>query len=109
MSDTSSLFIKTSQVLRDETIINLQKENTILKTMLNKNISLIGAKVKIIPFNGTYLGDDDFTEETEGYIIQEISEHYKIKILVPDENNLGKIVDIPYKYIRFENANQLFN
>ena len=109
MSDTSPLFIQASQVLRDETILNLQKEITILRTMLKKNISLIGAKVKIIPFTGTYLGDDDFTEETDGYIIQEISEHYKIKILIPDENNLGKIVDIPYKYIRFENASQLFN
>ena len=109
MSDTSSLFIQTSQILRDETIISLQKENTILRTMLKKNTSLIGTKVKILPFNGTYMGDFDVSEETEGYIIQEISTHFKIKILIIDENNLGKIVDVPYKYIRFENADKLFN
>ena len=109
MSDSSPLFIKTSQVLRDKTIINLQKENTILRAMLRKNTSLIGAKVKILPFNGTYMGDFDVSEETEGYIIQEISTHFKIKIVIIDENNLGKIVDVPYKYIRFENADKLFN
>ena len=69
--------IQTSQILRDETIINLQKENTILKTMLKKNTSLIGAKIKILPFNGTYMGDFDVSEETEGYIIQEISKQEK--------------------------------
>ena len=70
---------------------------------------MIGIKVKILPYNNVMFNGPSITEETYGYILQEISINFKIKILIADENDLGKIFDIPFQYIRFENVSQLFN
>ena len=109
MSDSSALFTRTSQVLRDNVVLDLQTENNILKMLLKKKNSMIGMKVKILPYNNVMFNGPSITEETYGYILQEIPINFKIKILIADENDLGKIFDIPFQYIRFENVSKLFN
>ena len=123
MSDTSILFTKTSNVLRDELVSQLKDENQFLKTTLYKKTNLLnGSKIKIpirvIPnyYNSeqqaTFMLDTSsnyiiggFDEHEEQYVkaifIEDTSNGQYSKVLVKDAQEQVRCIRVYTRHIEF--------
>ncbi len=96
MSDTASLFTKTSNVLRDITIVELQKNNDFLrKYIANKgDCPLYKYKVTV---EAHQHGGIEWFPESEGIILS--IENVKATVLYKDEHGRNKIINTLLKNI----------
>ena len=96
MSDTSPLFTKTSNVLKDITIVELQKNNDFLRNYIaNKgDCPLYKYKVTI---EGHQHGGIEWFPESKGIILS--MEGVRATVLYKDENGRNKIINTLFKNI----------
>ena len=97
MSDTSPLFTKTTNVLRDITIIELQKNNDFLrKYIADKGDSPLYKYKVTIEAHRREMGSEWFPE-SEGIILS--MEGVRATVLYKDENGRNKIMNTLLKHI----------
>ena len=97
MSDTSPLFTKTSNVLRDITIVELQKNNDLLRNYIaNKEDSPLYKYKVTIEAHRREMGSEWFPE-SEGIILS--IEGVRATVLYKDEHGRNKIINTLLKHI----------
>lgn len=97
MSDTSPLFTKTSNVLRDITIIELQKNNDLLRNYIANKGDCPLYKYKVtIEAHRTGMGSEWFPE-SKGIILS--MEGVRATVLYKDENGQNKLIHTLLKHI----------
>ena len=97
MSDTSPLFTKTSNVLKDITIVKLQKNNDFLRNYIaNKGDSPLYKYKVTIEAHRREMGSEWFPE-SEGIILS--IENVRATVLYKDEHGRNKIINTLLKHI----------
>tara|TARA_B100001758_G_C18280446_1_gene541369 strand:+ start:112 stop:438 length:327 start_codon:yes stop_codon:yes gene_type:complete len=97
MSDTSPLFTKTSNVLKDITIVELQKNNDFLRNYIaNKGDSPLYKYKVTIEAHRREMGSEWFPE-SEGIILS--IENVRATVLYKDEHGRNKIINTLLKHI----------
>ena len=106
----SKLFMTTSQVLRDLTIVELQKQNCFLKEIITKHTphSIIGKKVKVLPYR-LAPENQEITQVSDGILLQEFNTNYRTKVMILGEDGVGRIYHVPFEYILFPDGEKTFN
>ena len=106
----SKLFTTTSQVLRDLTIVELQKQNSFLREIVSNRLpqTLIGKRVRVLPYR-LAPENQEITQVSDGYIIQEFNTNYRTKIMIIGEDGIGRIYQVPFEYILFPDGEKTFN
>jgi len=90
----SNLFIDTCKVLRDNLVVELQKQNNFLRNNLNKDF--IGSKVKILRHGIDHYGN--VQEEAKGILVK--LEGGRAYVMIKEENKT-KLVYISCTQIEF--------
>ena len=97
MSDTSPLFTKTSNVLKDITIVELQKNNDFLRNYIADKGDCPLYKYKVtIEAHRREMGSEWFPE-SEGIILS--IENVRATVLYKDEHGRNKIINTLLKHI----------
>lgn len=108
----SKLFMKTSQVLRDTTILELQKQNDFLRHIINNKLSVsnttVGKRVRVLPFR-LAPENQEITEVSDGYLLQDFNTNYRTKVMIIGTDGIGRVYTVPYQYILFPDGEKTFN
>jgi hypothetical protein len=97
MSDTSPLFTKTSNVLKDITILELQKNNDFMRNYIANKGDCPLYKYKVtIEAHRREMGSEWFPE-SEGIILS--IENVRATVLYKDEHGRNKIINTLLKHI----------
>ena len=110
-TELSGLFMDTCNVLKDNLVIELKKNNEFYRSLLLKsNNRFEGKKVIVLPFENAMDGVF-INQRTEGYIVGMSygTAIHKAEVMIIDEENKGRIIFVPKKHLVFENAHKIFN
>lgn len=105
----SKLFMSTSQVLRDLTIVELQKQNSFLREIISDRLphSLIGKKVRVLPYR-LAPENQEITQVSDGFILQDFNTNYRTKVMIIGEDGIGRIYQVPFQFILFPDGEKTF-
>ena len=105
----SKLFMATSQVLRDLTVVELQKQNSFLREIIAKRTqhSLVGKKVRVLPYR-LAPENQEITQVSDGFILQDFNTNYRTKVMIIGEDGIGRVYMVPFQYILFPDGEKTF-
>lgn len=106
----SKLFMSTSQVLRDLTVVELQKQNSFLREVIANKLpqTVIGKRVRVLPYR-LAPENQEITRVSEGILVQEFNTNYRTKVMIIGEDGVGRIYQVPFEYILFPDGEKTFN
>ena len=106
----SKLFMSTSQVLRDLTVVELQKQNSFLREMIVNRTpeTIVGKKVRVLPYR-LAPENQEITQVSDGFLLQEFHTNYRTKVMIIGEDGIGRVYLVPFQYILFPDGEKTFN